>query len=47
VPRTATVRATSLVELAILERRSFVAAVTGHRETAALAECLVEQRLGA
>jgi hypothetical protein len=47
VPRTATVRATSAVELAVLERREFVAAVTGHRETAALAECLVEQRLGA
>jgi len=47
VPRTATVRAASRVELAILERGAFVAAVTGHRETAALAECLVEQRLGA
>jgi len=46
VPRTATVRATSAVELAVLERREFVTAVTGHRETAALAECLVEQRLG-
>ena len=47
VPRTATVRATSLLELAVLERREFVAAVTNHRESAALAECLVEQRLGA
>jgi hypothetical protein len=47
VPRTATVRATSPLELAVLERREFVAAVTNHRESAALAECLVEQRLGA
>ena len=47
VPRTATVRATSPVELAVLERREFVAAVTGHRESAAVAECLVEQRVGA
>lgn len=47
VPRTATVRATSPVELAVLERREFVAAVTGHRESAAVAECMVEQRLGA
>jgi hypothetical protein len=47
VPRTATVRATSPVELAVLQRREFVVAVTGHRESAALAECVVEQRLGA
>jgi hypothetical protein len=47
VPRTATVRATAPLELAVLERREFVAAVTNHRESAALAECLVEQRLGA
>lgn len=47
VPRTATVRSTSPVELAVLERRPFVVAVTGHRESAALAECIVDQRLGA
>ncbi len=36
------------VELAVLERGHFVAAVTGHRESAAVAECVVvEQRLGA
>ncbi len=35
------------VELAVLERGPFVAAVTGHRESAAVAECVVVERLGA
>jgi cyclic nucleotide-binding protein len=46
VPRTATVRAVSPVELAVLERREFVAAVTGHRESAAVADCMLVERLG-
>jgi hypothetical protein len=46
MPRTATVRAVSPVELAVLERREFVAAVTGHRESAAVADCMMVERLG-
>ena len=46
VPRTATVRAVSPVELAVLERHEFVAAVTGHRESAAVADCMMVERLG-
>ncbi len=46
VPRTATVRAISPLELAVLERREFVAAVTGHRESAAVADCMMVERLG-
>jgi hypothetical protein len=47
VPRTATVRATAPIELAVLGRREFVAAVTGHRESAAVADCIMVERLGA
>jgi Cyclic nucleotide-binding domain len=47
VPRTATVRAATKLELAVLERGPFVTAVTGHRESATVAECMVVERLGA
>jgi CRP-like cAMP-binding protein len=46
VPRTATVRALVETRLAVLDRAHFLAAVTGHRESALAAERLVEERLG-
>lgn len=46
VPRTATVKAATAVRLLALDREHFLAAVTGHRESALAAERLVEERLG-
>ena len=46
VPRTATVRAATDVELLALERDDFIAAVTGHAESAEAAEAVVANRLG-
>jgi CRP-like cAMP-binding protein len=45
VPRTATVRARTDAELFALERDEFIAAVTGHPETAEAAEAAVATRL--
>ncbi|MEP9361397.1 MFS transporter [Nocardioides sp. CN2-186] len=45
VPRTATVTALETTELLALERDDFLAAVTGHSESASLAEDVVSQRL--
>jgi MFS family permease len=45
VPRTATVRALDDLELYSLERDVFVAAVTGHAQSAAAAESVVAERL--
>jgi predicted MFS family arabinose efflux permease len=45
VPRTATVTAATDVALLALERGEFIAAVTGHAESAAAAEAIVAQRL--
>jgi hypothetical protein len=47
VPRTATVAAASDVELYALDGDQFVAAVTGHAESAAAADSVVATRLGA
>jgi hypothetical protein len=46
VPRTATVRSVTEARLATLDRNPFLAAVTGHRESAVLADELIEERLG-
>jgi CRP-like cAMP-binding protein len=46
VPRTATVRAKSDVELRALERDDFIAAVTGHAASADAADSIVATRLG-
>jgi MFS family permease len=46
VPRTATVTATADVSLHALERDEFLAAVTGHAESAAAADTVVADRLG-
>ncbi len=46
VPRTATVRATTPVELSALERDEFLSAVTGHAESAEAADAIVSSRLG-
>ena len=45
VPRTATVTALEPVEAFELERATFLAAVTGHRGSAAIADRVVEERL--
>jgi hypothetical protein len=47
VPRTATVRATSDLQLLALERDEFIAAVTGHAPSAEAADAVVAARLGA
>jgi CRP-like cAMP-binding protein len=46
VPRTATVTAVGPVRLAFLERDRFIAAVTGHRASAAAADDVVRGHLG-
>ncbi|HET8652763.1 MAG TPA: MFS transporter [Gaiellaceae bacterium] len=46
VPRTATVRAKSDVELFALDRDDFIAAVTGHAASAEAAESVIATRLG-
>jgi MFS family permease len=46
VPRTASVRAKSDVELYSLERDDFIAAVTGHTPSAAAADAVIATRLG-
>jgi MFS family permease len=45
VPRTATVKATTLSHLYALEREDFLAAVTGHSAVHAAGEAVVEERL--
>jgi MFS family permease len=46
VPRTATVRAKSDVELFALDRDDFIAAVTGHAASAEVADSVIATRLG-
>jgi len=45
VPRTATVKATTVSHLYALEREDFLAAVTGHSAVHAAGEAVVEERL--
>jgi hypothetical protein len=47
VPRTATVRARSALELYALERDEFIGAVTGHAPSAEAADSVIGARLGA
>ena len=47
VPRTATVRALTEVELFVLDRAPFLEAVTGQPRSRAAAQALVDQRLAA
>jgi CRP-like cAMP-binding protein len=47
VPRTATVRALTDVELLALERDDFIAAVTGHAPSAEAASAVIGARLPA
>jgi hypothetical protein len=47
VPRTATVQAVGATEMVVLDRRTFLEAVTGQPASAAAADALVSQRLGA
>jgi CRP-like cAMP-binding protein len=46
IPRTATVRAKSDVELLALDRDDFIAAVTGHAASAEAADSVIAARLG-
>ena len=46
VPRTATVRAKTDVELFALDRDDFIAAVTGHAASAETADSVISTRLG-
>jgi CRP-like cAMP-binding protein len=46
VPRTATVAAETETELLALERDEFIAAVTGHSESAEVANTVIASRLG-
>ncbi|MDQ3890664.1 MAG: cyclic nucleotide-binding domain-containing protein, partial [Actinomycetota bacterium] len=46
MPRTATVRARTDVELYALERDEFIAAVTGHAPSAEAADAVIATRLG-
>jgi CRP-like cAMP-binding protein len=46
VPRTATVRAATDVELFVLDRDEFLPAVTGHADSAHAAEAVIGSRLG-
>jgi len=46
VPRTASVKAKNDVELYALERDDFIAAVTGHTQSAAAADAVIATRLG-
>jgi CRP-like cAMP-binding protein len=46
IPRTATVRAKTDVELLALDRDDFIAAVTGHAASAEAADAVVATRLG-
>jgi CRP-like cAMP-binding protein len=46
LPRTATVRAATDVELLALDREPFIAAVTGHAPSAEAADAVIGRRLG-
>jgi CRP-like cAMP-binding protein len=45
VPRTATVRAVTVLQLLAISRDDFIAAVTGHAPSASAADAIVVQRL--